>query len=81
MAQFIINSTGTRAIRKSEIDTVEIAFNPGEPIEGGGQNPDSYSLHLYLNAAIRQAVTFEVDDTLQGIQAKGASILEQLEAE
>ena len=80
MAKFITNSTGTKAVRLSEIDTLEIVFNKGEPIEGGGVREDFYSLHLYLITGTKQALSFEVDATLQGIQAKGAIILQALEA-
>jgi len=68
MANFITNSTNNKSVRKSQVVSLEI-------IENGG-----YILQLKLTERPID-VSFETDETLEGITTKAATILTNLEAE
>ena len=80
MANFIVNSINTVAVRKGEILALEIkelteAQAPPLP-------PNiSYVLSMRaINPGHFFGLLFETDSTLEGIQAKAATILAELEA-
>ena len=79
MAKFIVNSTGTRAICKEQIRGLMIDYDAAI----GGDNPSSavYSLRAHFIASADTPMIFEQDETLVGLQAKAATVLEALEAE
>ncbi len=79
MAKFVINSTNTKAIRKSDVVGVEIRSidNSIPPVPPS----ISYELSLTMSTGHFFTGTFETDTTLEGIQAKAITILSALEAE
>ncbi len=76
MAKFITNSTGTKVVRKEKIVSMEITHNPAV-----GETPEHYSIDILFPELGTHVWSFDTDTTLEGIQDKGASMLEQLETE
>ncbi len=78
MAKFIINSAGTKAVRKDDIKTLEIdraitgSDDQGNPVYG------NYELKVLLWAVALQ-ITFESAETLEAVQALATPILVALE--
>ncbi len=78
MAKFVMNSTGTRAVRKEEvkllaIDQMIIGSTPqGEPVYGG------YELKVVMLEMAPQ-ITFETGETLEAVQSLASPILTALE--
>lgn len=78
MAKFILNSTVTKAIRKDDVDLLEInqqiagSTEQGEPIYSG------YELTVWVGE--RNGVSFETGETLEAVQALAASVIEALES-
>ena len=76
MANFVTNGTGTAAIRKSDVVSLEIVS-----VTSGNENPvTTYNLQIKLNMLHANNITFETAPTLEGIQAKAATVLAALEA-
>lgn len=74
MANFIINSTSTSAIRKEAV----VALNINEVTKGSP--PSSvFELTVKVHREHFNNIVFEVDTTLEGIQAKAATLLAALE--
>jgi len=69
MANFVVNSTGTTAIKMSEITALVI----NERLEGFG-------LEVRLSSSEIERIVFETDATLEGIQAKATTLLTALES-
>jgi hypothetical protein len=66
MANFVTNSTGTAAIRKSDVVSLEIVS-----VTSGNGNPvTTYNLQIKLNMLHANNITFETATTLEGIQAR-----------
>ena len=80
MAKFITNSVGTKAIKKDSVLTLEITYNTGRLIEGSEPIPAFYSLDILSAAMLGHVWSFETDPTLEGIQAKAATVLAALES-
>ena len=79
MANFIINSVGTKAIKLSQILGVEIEpIHPQGP--GGHETITGYNLALTLDFSQGGKIMFETSPTLEGIQALGAAVLGALES-
>lgn len=76
MANFIVNSTRTKAIRKEYVMAVEIV----EEEDSSVPPITTYELKVQPNVGHRNILRFETDETLEGIQAKAASVLSELEA-
>jgi hypothetical protein len=70
MGKFVANSTTTKAVRKDDVEWLEI-------IERGGQ----FELLIKMKESRALDVSFEIDTTLEGIQAKATTVLAMLEAE
>lgn len=78
MADFIINSTNMTAVRKANVQAVEIAHVAQHT------DPETYLYHLVLRFVSAYhigyaGITFETDETLEGIQGKAATVLAALE--
>ena len=74
MANFIVNSNVTIAVRKETVSTIEIiSYAATEQAEA------YYALVVHSTQPRSRIVEFETDSTLVGIQAKAASVLEDLE--
>lgn len=70
MANFITNSTGTKALRLSLVASLEIVQS-GE---------SEYNLVAYLSGGILgHGITFETDATSEGIGAKAETVMTALE--
>lgn len=68
MANFIMNSTNTKAVRKTQISTAEIM-----------QIDDIYVLLITLANDRHMDIKFETDETEEGINSKAADFLTALE--
>ena len=68
MANFIINTAGTNAIRKTQVSLLEVVQN-GE---------EGFDLNVYLTAIPAHSLVFETDTTLEGIQAKATTVIAAL---
>ncbi len=73
---YIINSSQDKAIKKSVIAALEITTLIDKDI--GGETTE-YILKITLTTPNVFALIFETDSTLEGIQAKAATVLAALE--
>jgi len=78
MADFITNSTNMIAVRRASVQSVEIFHVPLHT------DPETYQYILVLKfSSVAHigylGITFETDDTLEGIQAKAIDVLADLE--
>ncbi len=77
MAKFIINSLGDRAVRKEQVRTLLIDYDPA--IEGDNPQDAMYNLRVHFNIDGGDPIIFETDATLVGLQGKAATVLAALE--
>lgn len=70
MAKFVINSGSNQAIRKDEVDIVRV-------VSIISQSGTTYELRV--GTIGERGFVFETDTTLDGIQAKAATVLAALE--
>ena len=68
MANIVTNSTELKAVRGTSVSFLEI-------IQGG---ESTFSLNIYIEGR-PHAEVFETDTTLEGIQAKAATVIAALE--
>ncbi len=77
MANFILNSTSTRAVKLSDVTLVEIGhIPPGVDLDGNIQY-SAYALKVKLGDS--PTVIFETGDTVEAVQALAAPLLAELE--
>ena len=80
MAKFIVNSTGTKAIRKEDVTYMEIERELTGSDELGMPTYGGWILKMYLGEASRPQITFEREETSQAVQLLAAPILTALES-